>query len=150
MELLIVISIMLILMLLAVPSYKKFRIHSNELSAITSLKAIQTGQSLYTGAYAKIGYACDIKALGGEDEATNTASKSGMISGDLASGIKDGYTFTISCPQKADDSASNVKYMVNAVPRVPGSTGNRGFCMDEGGTIKDDPQGGTNCSELAQ
>jgi len=28
-----------------------------------------------------------------------------------------------------------------------GKTGDRGFCSDEGGTIKFDPAGGTNCTQ---
>jgi len=150
MELLIVISIMLILMLLAVPSYKKFRIHSNELSAISSLKTIQQAQMMYQTNYKRVGYACDMKSLGGDDAAKSTATSSGMIPGDLATGSKDGYRFTVACPSKTDDSAPNVTYTVQALPASVGSTGNRGFCMDESGTVKDDPQGGTNCSEIAQ
>jgi type IV pilus assembly protein PilA len=38
-------------------------------------------------------------------------------------------------------------YMVTAVPQTVGKTGDRGFCSDEGGTIKFDPAGGTNCTQ---
>jgi type IV pilus assembly protein PilA len=47
MELLIVISIMLILMLLAIPNFNKIRMRGNETSAINSLQAI-TRHRLYT------------------------------------------------------------------------------------------------------
>ncbi len=150
MELLIVISIIVILLLLAVPNYKKFRMRGNETSAINSLKAIHAAQMLYEGAYPAVGYACTIQALGGETAAQNTAASSGMLSGDLASGTKDGYLFTISCPAKTNDSVANAQYKVVAVPSVVGSTGGRGFCMDEGGTVMADPAGGSNCSAIAQ
>jgi type IV pilus assembly protein PilA len=150
MELLIVISIIVILMLLAVPNYLKFKIHANETSAMNSVKAIYSAQMLYTGQYPSIGYACSLAALGGSTQATNTAAQSGMLSGDLSSGTKDGYNFAISCPQKSNDSAANAQYKVTAVPATPNRTGIRGFCMNEDGQLMDDPTGGSNCSELAR
>ena len=41
-------------------------------------------------------------------------------------------------------------YQINAVPNAVGKTGNRGYCTDENGTIRYDPKGGTNCTELLQ
>lgn len=150
MELLIVISIIVILLLLAVPNYKKFRMRGNETSAINSMKAIHAAQMLYKGAYPAVGYACTMQALGGENQAQNTATSSGMISGDIATGVKDGYQFTISCPSKTNDNVANEQYKVVAVPTVVGSSGGRGFCMDDGGTVMADATGGSNCTAVAQ
>lgn len=150
MELLIVISIIVILLLLAVPNYKKFRMRGNETSAINSMKTIHASQMLYKSTYPQVGYACTMQALGGEDQAQNTATSSGMLSGDLASGVKDGYQFAISCPAKTNDNVANEQYKVVATPTVVGSSGARGFCMDDGGTVMADPTGAGNCTVIAQ
>ena len=41
-------------------------------------------------------------------------------------------------------------YTVTGVPQTVGKTGDRGFCSDQFGTIKQDPAGGTNCSQTVQ
>jgi type IV pilus assembly protein PilA len=150
MELLIVISIIVILLLLAVPNFLQFRMRANETSAMNSIQAIYKAQYLYTQAYPSVGFACGLPALGGEPGAASTQTASSMLSGDLASGTKDGYNFTISCPQKSSDSAANAQFKVTAVPATVGRTGTRGFCMDESGTMMADPAGGANCSQLAK
>jgi type IV pilus assembly protein PilA len=39
-------------------------------------------------------------------------------------------------------------YTITGVPQSVGKTGDRGFCSDQSGTIKFDPAGGTNCTQL--
>jgi type IV pilus assembly protein PilA len=151
MELLIVISIIVILLLLAVPNYLQFRMQGNETSAMNSLQAIYKAQYMYTQAYPSVGFACGLPALGGEPGAASTQTASSMLSGDLATtGTKDGYNFTLSCPQKSSDTAANAQFKIAAVPATVGKTGRRGFCMDESGTMMTDPAGGANCSQLAK
>jgi type IV pilus assembly protein PilA len=41
-------------------------------------------------------------------------------------------------------------YAVTAVPLKVGSTGNRGYCIDQNDQVKFDPQGGTNCTQSMQ
>ncbi len=41
-------------------------------------------------------------------------------------------------------------YTVTAVPQTVGKTGDSGYCSDQFGTIKYDPTGGTNCTQLVQ
>jgi len=41
-------------------------------------------------------------------------------------------------------------YILTAVPTTVGKTGDLGFCTDEGGALKQDPQGGSNCTEPVQ
>src|ERR1700729_1014052 len=66
MELLIVISIILILMLVAIPTAGKIRKHANELSAQKSLQTIEQAESMYESTYPTSGYACTLQALAGE------------------------------------------------------------------------------------
>ena len=74
-----------------------------------------------------------------------------LIQEDLASGVKAGYTFTITCGSKT--TVNNVdqynSYVITAVPNAVGKTGDRGFCTD-GNAIRYDAKGGTNCTDLLQ
>jgi type IV pilus assembly protein PilA len=154
MELLIVISIILILMLMAIPTMGNMRIHANETSAIQSLHAISMAEIQYESTYPANGYACTLAALGG-DPSTGAPSPAAaqMLQGDLASGFKSGYTFTIgNCSKVSINGQDRVTgFTVTAVPQSVGHTGNRGFCSDQfGGAPKYDPAGGTNCTQLLQ
>src|SRR5579885_85616 len=65
MELLIVISIMLILMLIAIPNMLNLTATANETSAIQSLRTIHEAEIQYNTTYPQNGYACSLAALGG-------------------------------------------------------------------------------------
>ena len=58
MELLIVISIMLILMLIAIPNFSNMKSQANETSAIQSLRAIYEAQIQYQTNFPANGFAC--------------------------------------------------------------------------------------------
>ncbi|HEV2215297.1 MAG TPA: prepilin-type N-terminal cleavage/methylation domain-containing protein, partial [Terracidiphilus sp.] len=97
MELLIVISIILILMLVAIPTAGKIRRHANEVSAIKSLQTIQQAELMYSDTYPTHGFACSLQSLGGDPKAgPSTPEAAGLISGELATGAKSGYIFQIS------------------------------------------------------
>ena len=98
MELLIVISIILILMLVAIPTAGKIRKHANELSAQKSLQTIEQAQSMYESTYPTSGYACSLTSLGGDANAgpPSPTSAGVIINGELATGIKSGYIFNTS------------------------------------------------------
>src|ERR1700739_1435564 len=96
MELLIVISIILILMLVAIPTAGKIRKHANELSAQKSIQTIEQAESMYESTYPTSGYACGLTALGGDANAgPPSATAAAVINGELATGIKSGYIFNI-------------------------------------------------------
>lgn len=149
MELLIVISIMIILMLIAIPNMLNLKEHANETSALESLHTIQEAETQYESSYPENGYACSLAALGGEGKSTApNAQAAQLIPDDLASGNKSGYTFRITnCTKTTVDNHDTYNsYEVTAVPQAIGKTGHRGFCLDMAGTIKSDPAGGTNCT----
>ncbi|MGD0095592.1 MAG: prepilin-type N-terminal cleavage/methylation domain-containing protein [Terracidiphilus sp.] len=154
MELLIVISIILILMLMAIPTMGNMKKHASETSAIQSIKAINMAELQYDSMYPANGYSCKLAALGGETSSgppSPTAAQ--MLQSDLASGYKSGYIFEISnCKTVSINGTDRVTgYTLTAVPQTVGQTGNRGFCSDEGGgTPKYDPAGGKNCTQLLQ
>ena len=148
MELLIVIAIILILMLMAIPTIGGLKKQANETSAMNSVQVILKAEMQYESTFPSNGYACSLAALGGDPKSgapTPTASQ--LLQGDLASGIKSGYIFNISNCTKVNLNGTDriTGYQITAVPQTVGKTGNRGFCSDEFGTIKQDPAGGSNC-----
>jgi len=154
MELLIVISIILILMLMAIPTMGNMKKNANETSAIQSLHAISMAEIQYESTYPANGYACTLAALGGDPNSgppTPTAAQ--MLQADLSSGYKSGYIFTIgNCTKVSINGQDRITgYTVTAVPQTVGKSGNRGFCSDQyGGAPKYDPAGGTNCTQQLQ
>lgn len=144
------IPIMLILALIAIPTLGSMKKHANETSAIQSMRAISMAEMQYETTYPENGYACTLAALGGDPSSggpSPTAAQ--MLAGDLASGYKPGYIFTIgNCTKVSINGTDRITgYTIFAVPQTVGKTGNRGFCSDQFGTLKYDPTGGTNCTQ---
>jgi len=153
MELLIVISIMLILMLIAIPNFNKMKAQANELSAQNSLQAIYKAQIQYQTTFPSNGFSCSLQALGGDPKQGNpTPTSAQLLQGDLPAGIKSGYTFNIvNCSKVTVNNTDQItSFEVTAVPQAVGKTGNRGFCIDQFNELKADPQGGTNCTQTLQ
>src|SRR5277367_7058669 len=152
-ELLIVMSVMLILMTLAVPQLLKLRKQANETSAVQSLRTIGQSELQYNSAYPANGFACSLATLGGDPKSgAPTAQSAQLVTPDLASGQKAGYTFAISNCTKVTVNNQDMytSYEITAVPNAVGKTGDRGFCTDENNTIRYDPAGGTNCTQPIQ
>jgi type IV pilus assembly protein PilA len=152
-ELLIVMSVMLILMTLAVPQLLKLRKQADETSAIQSLRTIGQAQLQYNSAYPANGFACALGTLGGDPKSgAPTSQASQLITPDLASGQKAGYTFAITnCTKVTVNNQDMITgYEITAVPNSVGKTGDRGFCTDENSTVRYDPAGGTNCTQPIQ
>jgi len=91
--------------------------------------------------------------LGG-DPSSGAPSPTGaqLLQADITSGYKSGYIFTLTNCTKVTVNGMdrNTSYTVTAVPQKVGTTGNLGFCSDQFGTIKSDPTGGANCTQLVQ
>jgi type IV pilus assembly protein PilA len=153
MELLIVISIIVILMLIAIPTANTIRKHTDEVSAQKSLQTIEQSESMYEQNYPVTGYACTLQALAGDTgSGAPSATSAQLLSGQLSTGVKDGYIFSITnCVKSTANNSERVtSYTLTAVPATVGKTGDRGFCIEAGGPIKMDPAGGTNCTQMVQ
>jgi type IV pilus assembly protein PilA len=153
MELLIVMSIMIILMLIAIPNFISMKAQADETSAIQSLRAIYQAQIQYQTNFPTNGFACSLAALGGSASAgAPTATAAQVLQGDLASGQKSGYTFNIvNCAKvMVNNQDQYTSYEATAVPQSVGKSGHRGFCIDPAGEIKADMAGGTNCTQPIQ
>ena len=153
MELLIVIAIILILMLMAIPTVGSLKKKANETSAINSMKVINSAEMQYESSYPNNGYACVLQSLGG-DPASGAPSATGaqILQPDLATGYKSGYIFKVSNCTKVTVNGEDrfTGYTLTAVPETVGKTGDRGYCSDQFGNIKQDPAGGTNCTQPLQ
>jgi type IV pilus assembly protein PilA len=150
MELLIVIAIILILMLMAIPTIGSLKKKANETSAVNSVQVIAKAELQYESTYPANGYACTLTALGGDPKSGAPSPASAQIlQPDLTSGFKSGYIFAIACKDKVTVNGVDRfnSYAVTAVPQTVGTTGDRGFCSDQVGTIQYDPAGGTNCTQ---
>lgn len=137
-----------ILALIAIPTLGSVKKHANEIAAMKSIQAIEQAEMQYSVTYPSHGYACSLRALGGEPSAgLPSADAAQILPTDLAAGSRDGYIFTINnCAKVSLHGTDRVTgYTVTAVPVTPGKTGHRGFCSDESGVIKYDPTGGTQC-----
>jgi type IV pilus assembly protein PilA len=153
MELLIVIAIILILMLMAIPTIGSLTKKGNETSAINSVQTVFKAEIQYQSTYPANGFACSLPTLGGDPSAgAPTPAAAQILQGDLTSGYKSGYVFTITCRDKVTINGTDRSnsYSITAVPQTVGKTGDRGFCGDQFGTIKYDSAGGTNCTQNLQ
>jgi type IV pilus assembly protein PilA len=153
MELLIVIAIILILMLMAIPTIGSLTKKGNETSAINSVQTVTKAEIQYQSSYPANGYACSLQTLGGDPNAgPPTPAAAQILQGDLTSGYKSGYIFTITCKDKITINGTDRSngYEITAVPQTVGKTGDRGFCSDQFGSIKYDPAGGINCTQNLQ
>ena len=127
-ELLIVVAIILIIAAIAIPNLLRSRIAANEASAVGSIRTINTAEVTYASTYPDIGFA-GLASLGG---AGGTSGGAGLLDSVLASGVKSGYSFTVSV---ATGSPATL-YIVNGDPVVQGQTGQRHFFSDQSGVIR--------------
>lgn len=124
-ELLIVVGIIIIIAAIAIPNLLKARVAANEASAVGSLRAINSAQIGYLQVYPDLGtYACQLSYLGpplAGGPVNSTAAD--LIDMQLASGIKSGYNFYMSCIPVSVGTGTS--YQVQAAPTgasIAGST----------------------------
>ena len=128
------IPFILIIAAIAIPNLLRARIAANESSAVAAIRTLNTAEISYQSEYPKVGFACNLPALGGHGPSAPSADHAQLIDERLASGWKNGYGFEIrNCIYDAVDGN---KYQVVAYPTVRNQTGVRIFCSDESGVIK--------------
>ena len=123
-ELLIVVAIILIIASIAIPNLLRARMSANEASAVAAVRAINAAQISYNSAYPTTGYAATLAALGGTSCAPPTSTSSCLIDTQLASGTKNGYSFTLS----GATGTPVATYQIIASPITPNQTGVKFFC----------------------
>jgi prepilin-type N-terminal cleavage/methylation domain-containing protein len=140
-ELLIVVAIILIIASIAIPSLIGARRSANEASAATSIRTINSAQISYNSAYPTVGFAGTLAVLGGGACLPPSSTSACLIDSQIASGTKNGYTFTLT-------GASGVPaatYQVIASPTVPNQTGVRYYCSFADGVLRASASAIANC-----
>jgi type IV pilus assembly protein PilA len=142
-ELLIVVAIILIIAAIAIPNLLRSRMAANEASAVGSLRTINTAEVTYSTTYPSIGFA-NLASLGGAAPCTTATSTGACLIDDVLSttATKSGYGFTIN---NLTGAPVVVTYTSVALPKVVGQSGQRAFCSDQSGVIRNNA-GGTACA----
>jgi type IV pilus assembly protein PilA len=148
-ELLIVVAIILVIAAIAIPNLMRAKIQANEASAVSSIRAINTAQVAYAATYTSIGYANDLAKLGAGTGGVADSNHADLLDWILGCATqpcpKSGYAFAIVNVTTASTGQIS-GYSVTGVPRLPGSSGIRGFCSDNMLPVKYDPNGGSACT----
>jgi prepilin-type N-terminal cleavage/methylation domain-containing protein len=140
-ELLIVVAIILIIASIAIPNLLRARMSANEASAVGAVRTLNTAQISYNSAFPTVGYAATLAALGGTACAPPTSAGACLIDTQLASGIKNGYSFSIA--GVAGTPAGT--YQVLASPTTPNQTGTRFFCSFADAVVRSATAAITSC-----
>ena len=144
-ELIIVVTIIGIIAAIAVPGLLRVRMSGNEASAIGSLRAVNSGEVVYSSSCAFGGYAVALEDL----VKAPAGSNEGFISPDLKSNgvTKSGYVLTLPADNAAGTTTMTVtacntpattpssSYFASADPVTLNGTGSRYFATDTRGTI---------------
>ena len=140
-ELLIVVAIIGIIAAIAIPGLLRARMSGNEASAIGSMRAIASGQAVYSGAAAQGGNATTLPIMA----IACPGGTAPFLSTDLTTGVtvlKSGFTVAmpapavpVAGPADCNGTASNLGYYATAVAANPGVTGNRAFAVNTVGTV---------------
>jgi len=120
-ELLIVITVIMIIATAATFSLPKFLMKSRETAAVTQIKHLHEAQAMYRSDFGK--FATSLALLGPSPDNRSTPNAAGLITSDLALGLKGGYKFEMT--GRADG------YTITAVPNVYNTDGRRSFFSDE-------------------
>ena len=147
-ELMIVVSIIAIIAAIAIPSLLRARISANEASAISSLRTLSSAQiSFQAGCYQDadsdgVGDYGTLAQLQNPDGAAGVpgyiAGVPGYIDETLASGVKQGYNFTMNVV--AGGGGNPPTFSCNADPQSAQS-GRRTFFIDESGVLRFESNG---------
>jgi type IV pilus assembly protein PilA len=132
-EPLIVVAIVLLIAVVTHPSLVGSRPAANESSAIASLRTLNSAAISYFTTYGSFPLA--LSNLGPAAPTTSNVTSADLIDSALASGAKNGYTFTW-LPAHPDASGNIDKYTITAQPTAPGTTGQRSFYTDQSRVIR--------------
>src|ERR1019366_8948245 len=131
-ELLIVVAIILVIAAIAVPGFLRSRMAANEAAAAASIRTVNTAMVSYSSTYPTVGYAAALTNLGPGGVVAGcpippTSTTACLIDGQLASGTRSGYTFTLTNVT----GTPNLTYNVIAAPTTWNYSGMRYFCSYE-------------------
>jgi type IV pilus assembly protein PilA len=142
-ELLIVVAIILIIAAMAIPNLLRARMSANEASAASAVRTVNAAQISYESSYPNVGYATSLGALGGTTCAPPSSASACLIDSQLASGTRNGYTFSLA----GVASTPAATYAIIAAPVAPNQTGVRSFCSFADAVVRASVPAITTCDE---
>ena len=133
-ELLIVVAIILIIAAIAIPSFLQARMTANESAAAAAVRTLNTAQISYSSAYPTVGFAANLTNLTGACPGSTvpTSASACLIDSALASGVRGGYSFTLTNVSGSPTSS----YNLIAAPILVNYSGIRYFCSYEDAVIR--------------
>ena len=137
-ELLIVVAVILIIAAIAIPNFIRSRMRANESAAVQNLRIVNTANVVYLTTYG-IGYSDGLPKLSGNQVIVDQ-NDAGLIDTVLASGLKNGYTYTYAILSR-DAQNHVVGYSFTAAPTTVGATGDRYFYTDQTAIIRQNTTG---------
>jgi type IV pilus assembly protein PilA len=120
-ELMIVIAIILIIATIALPKLNRAKMYAHETACIKTIQTLHTAQTQYQSQFGK--FAASLTELGPPQSGQPGPQSADLIDGNLASGEKSGYKFTV--------TGNAAGYVISAVPIAYNSTGSRTFFSDQ-------------------
>ena len=162
-ELMIVVAIIAIIAAIAIPNLLRARLAANESSAISALRTLSSAEETFRtsgvkdqdgdglGEYGTLSEMAGLAAIG-----TGTAvADPPFIDNQLGQGNKSGYTFALSVAGcitgVTATNASEIDYFASAWPVAYSRSGNRTFCIDASGVLRQSDIGGgavTTCAPM--
>jgi len=133
-ELVIVVTLILIIAAITIPSLTKSKINANEASAVGSLRAITQAEVSYQAGFG--GFANSLANLGGAEPCKSSAETACLLDESLAGGVKSGYNFAAVGGNPATEA--HTTFVAGAAPLVFDRTGQRLFCTTDKNVIRAD------------
>jgi type IV pilus assembly protein PilA len=138
-ELLITVAIIGVIMIATVPGLLRAKMSGNEVSAIASLRTINTAETAYAGVAAQGKYAAQLSVLTQACPGASQGFLSVEFAGDPAQ--KSGYSIVLDAgtsqagPADCNGVVTRDGYYLTGEPITSGRTGLRSFATSEAGTI---------------
>jgi len=130
----------LIIAAIAIPNLLRARMAANESSAVGTVRTLVTAEVTYSSTW-NLGFSPDLPTLGGAAVPCVASSTSACLIDPLiaAGGPKSGYLVAAVGGTPVNGIIST--FGVSAYPVTVGTTGQRTFCSDESGVVRDDTTG---------
>ena len=123
----------LIIAAIAIPNLLQSKMSANEAAAIAMLEALTESSVMYSTTHGGFPHTIsDLRPSAGSPASSSSAAD--LIDAVLASGVKNGYSFTYAVVA-SDPSGNVLSYSITASPVTPGATGRRYFFINQTGVI---------------